>query len=94
MTDLAEALAPGIPHEIIGIRPGEKLHEVMITPDDSRNTVEHKDRYVILPAFKFWDANTDIPKDSVQVDDDFLYSSDSNDDWLDAASLGALIGGL
>jgi UDP-N-acetylglucosamine 4,6-dehydratase len=56
--------------------------------------VEHNDRYVILPAFKFWDVNTDIPKDSVPVDDDFLYSSDSNDDWLDAASLGALIGGL
>lgn len=91
MADLAEALAPGIAHEIIGIRPGEKLHEVMITPDDSRNTVEHGDRYVILPAFKFWDANTDIPKDSEPVDEDFSYSSDSNDEWLDADSLGALI---
>ena len=91
MADLAEALALGIAHEIIGIRPGEKLHEVMITPDDSRNTVEHGDRYVILPAFKFWDANTDIPKDSEPVDEDFSYSSDSNDEWLDADSLGALI---
>ena len=92
MTDLAEALAPGIPFQAIGIRPGEKLHEVMITQDDARNTVEHDDRYVILPAFKFWDSDSNIPKGSKPVDENFIYASDSNDEWLTADGLNALIG--
>jgi UDP-N-acetylglucosamine 4,6-dehydratase len=50
MVDLATALAPGLPHRIVGIRPGEKLHEVMITEDDARATVELEDRYIILPG--------------------------------------------
>ncbi len=51
ITDLAHAMAPALPHRIVGIRPGEKLHEVMITEDDARTTLEMRDRYVVEPAF-------------------------------------------
>lgn len=87
LVDLAEALAPGIPHHTVGIRPGEKLHEVMITQDDARNTVEMEDRYMILPAFKFWDHDTEIPKNAKPVAEDFVYSSDNNSEWLTAEAL-------
>src|SRR4029450_8679984 len=54
MVDLAKAMAPNLPHKIVGIRPGEKLHEVMVTEDDSRSTIELPDRYVIEPTFHWW----------------------------------------
>ena len=54
--DLANAIIPDTLHKIVGIRPGEKLHEVMVPSDDSRSTYEVKDRYVIEPSFKFWEA--------------------------------------
>jgi UDP-N-acetylglucosamine 4,6-dehydratase len=57
ITDLAEALAPDLPHRVVGIRPGEKLHESLITKDDARNTLELEDRYVIEPSFTFWSRN-------------------------------------
>ncbi|MDA1091639.1 MAG: polysaccharide biosynthesis protein, partial [Proteobacteria bacterium] len=82
MVDLAEAMAPGIPRHTVGIRPGEKLHEVMITQDDARNTVEMEDRYMILPSFKFWDHDAAIPKNAKPVAEDFVYSSDNNSEWL------------
>lgn len=82
MVDMAEALAPGIPQRTIGIRPGEKLHEVMIIQDDARNTVEMEDRYIILPSFKFWDHDNEIPKNAKPVAEDFVYSSDNNTEWL------------
>lgn len=83
MTDLAEALAPGIPIENIGIRPGEKLHEVMITEDDSRKTYVLDDRYVILPSFAFWDGPQEVPANGKMVEEGFRYSSDNNNEWLD-----------
>jgi UDP-N-acetylglucosamine 4,6-dehydratase len=83
MTDLAEALAPGIPVENIGIRPGEKLHEVMITEDDSRKTYLLDDRYVILPSFAFWDGPQKIPSNAKMAEEGFRYSSDNNNEWLD-----------
>jgi len=87
MVSLAQALAPGIPCHTVGIRPGEKLHEMMITHDDARNTVEMDDRYMILPAFKFWDHHTEIPENSTPVAEDFVYSSDNNSEWLTADAL-------
>ncbi|NQU59159.1 MAG: UDP-N-acetylglucosamine 4,6-dehydratase (inverting) [Rhodospirillales bacterium] len=87
MVDLAEALAPGTPQHTVGIRPGEKLHEVMITQDDARNTVEMEDRYMILPSFKFWDHDAQIPKGATPVAEDFVYSSDNNAEWLTAEAL-------
>lgn len=84
---LAQAMCPGVEHEIIGIRPGEKLHEVMITEDDARNTKEMSDRYVILPAMTFWsDLENDRP-DWQDVDESFRYASNVNDQWLTSEEL-------
>jgi UDP-N-acetylglucosamine 4,6-dehydratase len=91
MTDLAAAIAPGIAHEIVGIRPGEKLHEVMITSDDARNTLELADRYVIAPAFPFWTRDHLDLNGAAKVADEFRYASDSNDEWLTTESLGRML---
>lgn len=87
MIDLAEAMAPGMPHKIIGIRPGEKLHEVMITEDDARNTIELPDRYVIEPQFAFWSRERYEIKGCCSVGEDFCYSSDTNTHWLSGKAL-------
>jgi len=89
--DLAEVMAPGIPHKTIGIRPGEKLHEVMITEDDSRSTFELDDRYVIEPHFAFWSRKPYLERGAKQVEEGFCYSSDKNTDWLDHDRLRAML---
>ncbi|MDC0189686.1 UDP-N-acetylglucosamine 4,6-dehydratase (inverting) [Rhodospirillales bacterium] len=89
--DLAKAIAPEIPMEVIGIRPGEKIHEIMITDNDARHTWELEDRYIIAPSFQFWSNEPFTPKDGQKVGDGFTYASDTNDRWLDAASFVALL---
>lgn len=74
--DIAAAIAPELPIKVIGIRPGEKLHEVMITSDDARNTLALEDRYVIVPAMAFWDHKVHVFEGMSSVPDDFYYSSD------------------
>jgi UDP-N-acetylglucosamine 4,6-dehydratase/5-epimerase len=91
IVDLASALAPGIPHEHVGIRPGEKLHEVMITSDDARMTVEFPDRFAILPQFRFWSENAVPYRDAKGVAEDFAYSSDRNSEWLNGDTFVALL---
>ncbi len=90
MTDLAEALAPGIKLKFIGIRPGEKLHEVMITEDNSRNTVEFPDRYVIEPNPLSWTGSV-LRDGATPVIDGFRYASDNNTEWLDTEGLKKMI---
>ncbi|MCR6631142.1 MAG: UDP-N-acetylglucosamine 4,6-dehydratase (inverting) [Magnetospirillum sp.] len=90
MVDLANAMAPGLPHHFIGIRPGEKLHEAMITEDHARDTVELPDRYVILPNSATW-TNSVLVDGALPVPDGFRYASNTNDDWLDEAGLRDLI---
>jgi len=91
ITDLARAMAPHLPHKPVGIRPGEKLHEVMITEDDSRQTYELPDRFVIEPAFAFWTHEPYQRLGARPVADGFRYASDTNGDWLDGARLMRLI---
>ena len=91
VVDLANAIAPGIPHEIVGILPGEKLHEVMVTGDDARMTVDLGDRYAILPAFRFWTKDEDVAGDLTRVPSNFNYSSDINDEWLDESGFNELV---
>jgi len=91
IVDLAHALAPGLPHEIVGIRPGEKLHEVMITEDDARMTVQLDDRYVICPPVSGWERGHLDPAGAKSVADGFRYSSDQNAEWLDGGSLIGMI---
>lgn len=89
--DLAVAVAPELPHEIIGIRPGEKLHEVMITEDDSRSTVELDDRYVIEPVFTYWNRRSFSADGAKKVAEGFRFASDINTQWLDHQSLKKML---
>ena len=80
VVDLAEAIAPGAPTVDIGIRPGEKLHEEMISAEDSRRTVRRADRYVVQPTLAIWGDFKEA--DGEAVPDGFSYISDTNDMWL------------
>jgi UDP-N-acetylglucosamine 4,6-dehydratase len=91
ITDLAEALAPGIPARTVGIRPGEKLHEMMISEDDARTTLELKDRYVIEPAFAFWTREHLDAAGARPVAEGFSYRSDTNSEWLSKSALRRLV---
>lgn len=91
VVDLASAVAPNLPQRNVGIRPGEKLHEVLITEDDARTTVELPDRYVVRPAFAFWQAGeTEAPRGQ-PVAEGFCYASDTNSEWLDVEALKAYV---
>jgi len=85
ITEVAKIIAPNIDYEIIGIRPGEKIHEVMITENDSNNTVELSDRYIVQPGLNFWKKNSNVSENKVAMN--FSYTSDNNDDWLDKDGL-------
>ncbi|MBR7618101.1 UDP-N-acetylglucosamine 4,6-dehydratase (inverting) [Phenylobacterium sp. 20VBR1] len=90
MTELAQAMAPGLPIKVIGIRPGEKLHEMMISVDDARTTVDLGDRYAIEPAFVEYTRES-YAKTHPLTADGFCYASDTNDEWLSGEGLMELI---
>ncbi|MBM7557459.1 UDP-N-acetylglucosamine 4,6-dehydratase (inverting) [Halanaerobacter jeridensis] len=81
ITDLAKAIAPEAEQETIGIRPGEKLHEVLISKSDARHTIEFESHYVIEPDFEWW--NDDNNASGNELEEGFKYSSDNNSQWLD-----------
>lgn len=83
--DLAEALAPGVEQEIIGVRPGEKVHEILLTSDEARHAVRFETYYAVYPAFPYWRTNG-FPAGE-ELPPGFRYASDTNDDWLTAAQL-------
>jgi UDP-N-acetylglucosamine 4,6-dehydratase/5-epimerase len=91
IVDLARAMAPHLPIKIIGIRPGEKLHEVMITEDDARNTIDLPDRYVIEPAFSFWNREA-YGKNLQTVSEGFRYGSDNNAQRLTVDQVRDILG--
>jgi UDP-N-acetylglucosamine 4,6-dehydratase len=92
VTDLAEAVAPGVERIEVGIRPGEKLHEEMISAEDSRRTLRRADRYIVLPTFAIWGGF--VEPSGEQVEDGFSYTSDTNDRWLDVEQLRAMLDDL
>lgn len=91
VADIARVMAPDLPIKIIGIRPGEKLHEVMVTEDDARQTYELPDRYIIEPAFAFWTHQPYEQLGASPVADGFRYASDTNAEWLEDAALGHML---
>lgn len=91
VVDLAAAIAPGVPQKVVGIRPGEKLHEVMVTGDDARNTVDLGDRYAILPTYHYWTSDEHLYADAERVPEDFSYSSEINSEWLDLEAFNDVI---
>ena len=91
--DLAKAVCPNCRTEIIGIRPGEKLHEVMVPRDDARETMEFEDYYVIKPAFRYF-ARRFFDEDCKPVPEDFEYNSGTNEKWLTVDELHDMIKAL
>ena len=91
VTDLARVVAPDAKHEIVGIRPGEKLHEQMIGAEDSYYTYEYPEHFKILPAIHDWSADAARIKDGKKVPEGFVYSSDNNTEWMSQEDLQAWI---
>jgi len=92
--DLATAMCPDCEQKVIGIRPGEKLHEMMIPRDEARNVLEYDSYYIIRPSFHDWTAEQDdtyAGEKGRPVADDFEYTSDGNTDWITTEELKTVI---
>ena len=87
VTDIAKAVNSKAKQEIIGIRPGEKIHEEMISSGDALYTYEYKGHYKILPSINGWSMDPNRKIDGVKVSDDFTYTSNNNNDWMDIDTL-------
>jgi len=85
--DIARAVSSEAYHKIIGIRPGEKIHEQMIGSEDAPHTYEYEDHYKILPAIYNWSSDPERNKDGVKVSEDFVYSSEINQEWMSVEDL-------
>jgi len=90
--DLARAIGPDCETDVVGIRPGEKLHECLIPPDEARQTLEFDDHFVIEPAFAWWTRTDVLEKNGGRrCAEGFVYSSDTNDQWLTVEEIRELI---
>lgn len=87
IVDIARVIAPKAKHKIIGIRPGEKLHEQMISAGDSYSTYEYDDYFKILPQINNWDKDKKRIQNGKKVEEGFVYSSDNNSDWMKKSDL-------
>lgn len=90
ITDLAEAMAPGMKTVETGIRPGEKLHEVMVTVEDSMTTYEYDKHFIIYPQM-FWQESKKPNPTGKPVEEGFYYSSGNNTEWLSVEEIRALL---
>lgn len=91
VTDLARVVAPECKQEVVGIRPGEKLHEQMIGAEDSYYTYEYPEHFKILPTINEWASSPERIKDGTKVPEGFVYASDNNAEWMSDAQLQAWI---
>ncbi|MEQ7871407.1 UDP-N-acetylglucosamine 4,6-dehydratase (inverting) [Chromohalobacter salexigens] len=91
VTDLARVIAPEAKQEVVGIRPGEKLHEQMIGSEDAYYTYEYPEHFKILPAINSWDQDANRIKDGKKVPEGFVYASDNNAEWMTDAELKSWI---
>ncbi|NLJ17765.1 UDP-N-acetylglucosamine 4,6-dehydratase (inverting) [Globicatella sulfidifaciens] len=87
ITDIAEAMNPGGKINVVGIREGEKLHEVMITSDDSRGTYDYGDHYIIYPNYIWWSKDHYFKEDGTLIEEGWEYNSGTNTEWLDVETL-------
>ena len=85
--DIAKAVSPGAAQHIVGIRPGEKLHEQMIGVEDSYHTYEYQEHFKILPSLHGWDSDPERIKNGRKVVEGFIYASDSNSEWMSVDDL-------
>lgn len=90
ITDLAKAMAPECARKEVGIREGEKLHEIMVTREDSAMTYEYDRHYIIYPHYNWWEESRILPGGK-KVEEGFEYSSGTNQEWLDVGELKGLL---
>jgi UDP-N-acetylglucosamine 4,6-dehydratase/5-epimerase len=91
VVDIAKAVAPEAKLKIIGIRPGEKVHEIMVTPEDSRSTFEYEKHFKILPSINNWNQSKERIKNGIPVKNGFSYASDNNMEWMTIEELRKII---
>lgn len=91
VTDICKAMDPDAKIKIIGIREGEKIHEVMITKDDSRHTYDYGDYYVIYPAFEWFNFEESFMEGGELIEDGFEYNSGNNSEWLSVEDIRRLL---
>jgi UDP-N-acetylglucosamine 4,6-dehydratase/5-epimerase len=91
VTDVAKAAVPEAKHEVVGIRPGEKLHEQMISAEDALYTYEYPEHFKILPVINNWSSDPARIKDGKKVAEDFVYASDNNKEWMSINELQSWI---
>lgn len=91
VTELARVVAPDAKQEVVGMRPGEKLHEQMIAAEDAYYTYEYPEHFKILPAINSWDQDANRIKEGKKVPEGFVYSSENNQEWMKAEELKAWI---
>ena len=89
--DLAKTIAPDCEYEIVGIRPGEKLHEIMVSEDDARRTLEFDDYFIIEPSHDFFSERLENNSSGKSCLEGFQYSSDKNDLWLQPQELSEML---
>jgi UDP-N-acetylglucosamine 4,6-dehydratase (inverting) len=87
VVDLAKAISPECELKEVGIREGEKLHEVMITKDDSRNAFEYEKHYIVYPNFDWWSKDKHFKNGGKRIEDGFEYNSGTNKEWLSVEDL-------
>ena len=92
ITDLADAIAPNADREVIGIRPGEKINEILLTEDEARHAVGFDDYFIIEPEHSFWQKGRVAGGEPLA--DGFRYTSDNNDRWLSKDDLHAIMRSL
>jgi FlaA1/EpsC-like NDP-sugar epimerase len=91
ITDVARAINPNAQQKIIGIRPGEKIHEVMISEEDAMSSYEYNWYYKILPTLKQWHLDKNRIKKGKKVEEGFVYSSNDNQEWMAIEQLKAFL---
>lgn len=93
IVDLARAIGPDCKIDVVGIRPGEKLHEALVPEDDARHTLEYPDHFVVLPTPHEWAPNSQVMKNGGRpCQEGFSYTSDANSEWLSVDELRAMVG--
>jgi UDP-N-acetylglucosamine 4,6-dehydratase len=92
MTDVATAISPKAKHKVVGIRPGEKLHEVLISAEDAWYTVEMNDRFSIEPSYRYWEVERQQLPGAKPVPEEFSYTSNNNSEWMQPDELKPLLG--
>ncbi len=91
VVDLAKVLSPDARLEEVGVRPGEKLHEIMITKEDSRTSFEYDNHYIIYPHFDWWNTEKHFKTGGKKINESFQYSSDLNTEWLSLEQMKDLL---